>query len=340
MKKHRFLHGLLLALPLAVVACGTTPEAGHSGVPDWVLSTPEDLRYAYGVGSAPARGDQAHARRVATDRARSDLIQNLRVTVSGTTRSWVERVREDGAGPVTRGFAEEVQTRVPDTTLDELEVAEIVLDESDNTLYVLVRLDRPSATMRLSNELGRLRDRLDAFDNGQQSAQDRLAALRQLKPALALFAEAEALESQLSLVSRQPAVAAPVAESHAHILDQLRQALDALRIRIDDSEMSERVVSGLRAGLLEQGLRVGGDQEADLIIGGSLSVRTVARDRDHFAFAEGRVEVKDADGRLLGQFNHQLREGSTDPGLAEDRVLARLGESLGRALGENLLGFL
>lgn len=329
-----------MVLALALVACAAPPTEPATGAPDWVLSTPDDFRYAYGVGSAPVRGDQAAARRLAVDRARSDLVQNLRVTVSGRSHSWVERVRGDGAGAVTRGFVEEVRTRVPDTTLEELEVAEVVLDESDQTLYALVRLDRAGATLRLRSELNRIHDRLDDFRNGPDLERDRLAALRHLKPALELFARAEQLEDQLRLVSRQPVIIESVAVSHAFIIEQLRAAMDGLRIRVDGSEMSPRVVAGLKAGLLEQGLRVGSEQSPDLVVGGALSLRTVDRDPDHFAIAEGRVEVRDAKGRLLGLFRHQSRESSTEPGLAEDRALARLGEALGRQLGKHLFDFL
>jgi len=334
------------AWPLAVMllflsACASGPDAPESGgVPDWVLETPEDLRYAHGVGSSPLRGDQAHARRIATDRARSDLIQGLRVTVSGETLSWIERVREDGAGPVTRGFAEQVRTRVPDTELEEVDVAEAVVDESSDVLYVLVRLDRSAATLRLSNELNRLRERLEQLQAEAPTGDDRLADVRHYRPVLELFARAEKLEDQLSLIARQPLTRDPIAHSHGHILDQARQALDALRIELDEAGLADGIAHALRSGLLEQGLRVGGEQTPDLIIGGDIRIRTVSRGPDYFAFAEGDVVVRDGEGRALGQFRHRSREGSTDAGLAEDRVLSRLGNALGRDLGQHLIEFL
>ncbi|MCP1727963.1 hypothetical protein J2T60_001963 [Natronospira proteinivora] len=331
----------LMLLGLAVSACATGPEeSAPGGVPDWVLETPEDLRYAYGVGSSPVRDDQAHARRIATDRARSDLIQGLRVTVSGGTVSWIERVREDGAGPVTRGFAEQVRTRVPDTTLDEMEMAEAVVDEASEVLYVLVRLDRSAATLRLSNQLNRVRDRLEELAGQVPNGGDRLALVRHYLPALEQFAQAEQLEEQLSLIARQAAMRDPVSQSHAHVLDQARDALDALRIQVDDEAFDSRIAHALKSGLLEQGLRVGGDQTPDLVIGGDIRIRTVSRDPDYFAFAEGDVVVRDAEGRALGQFRHRSREGSTDAGLAEDRVLSRMGDALGRDLGRHLIEFL
>lgn len=334
----RCLPVFLLALLIACAGTPTEPETG--AVPDWVLSTPEDPRYAYGVGSAPLRGDRAEARRQATDRARSDLIQNLRVTVSGETRTWIERVRDDEGGPVTRGFVDEVRTRIPPTTLDEMEVAEAVLVPDENSVYVMVRLDRPMATLRLTADLNGIRNRLEGFQGGAGPDEDRIATIRRLRPALALLAEASQLEDQLRLVSTQPLARAPVAESHAFIIRDLREALDSLHLQIDGSGMSERILSGLRGGLLAQGLRVGGNEPPDLIIGGDISLRTVERAPDHFAFAEGRVVIYSADGRLLGQFEHRAREGSTDPGLAEDRVLSRLGQTLGRALGEQLISIL
>jgi len=333
---------LTLLLAGGLVACATSPDEDQmSGLPDWVLNTPDDMRYAYGVGSSPVRGDQANARRIAADRARSDLIQGLRVTVSGETRTWIERVREDGAGPVTRGFAEEVRTRLPETTLDEMEIHDVVVDESSQVLYALARLDRSAATMRLSNELNRIRQRLDkVHDSAPASGETgRLDRIRHYQPALEDFARAERLEDQLRLVSRQPITADPIASSHSHVLDASREALDALRIRIDDENTDERIASAIRSGLLDRGLRVGGDDTADLVVSAELTLRTVSREPDYFAFAEGNVVVSDADGRAMGQFRHRSREGSTDPGLAEDRVLEALGEQLGRTLGKHLMEF-
>ena len=339
MKRSRFHPLLLLPLLTALLACAATPEESGPTVPDWVLATPHDMRYAYGVGSAPLRGDRAEARRVATERARSDLIQSLRVEVSGETRSWIERVRQEDDGPVTRGFFQEVRTRIPPTTLDEMSVADIAIDPNQDTLYALVRLDRPMATLRLSGELNQLRNRLDDYRR-EAAGEGRLDTIRRLRPALELIARGGEIEDQLRLVSTQPLGRPPLADSHADILRRLSAALDSLHIELDGSGMSERVLGGLRRGLLEQGLRVGGTGEPDLAIGGSLDLRLVQRGPDHFAFAEGRVEVRNAEGRLLGQFEHRVREGSTDPGLAQDRVLARLGQSLGQALGEQLIHFL
>lgn len=333
---------LPIALLALLIGCAGTPaEPDESGVPDWVLSTPEDPRYAYGVGSAPLlRGDRAEARRQATDSARSDLIQNLRVTVSGETRAWIERVRGEEGGPVSRGFVQEVHTRVPPTTLDEMEVAEAVLVPDDNTVYVLVRLDRPMATLRLTSDLNGIRNRLETFRDGGAPGEERIDTIRRLRPALDLIAEASQLEDQLRLVSTQPLSRARVVDSHAFVINELREALDSLRLQIDGSDMSERILSGLQGGLLSAGLRVGGSEPPDLIIGGDVSLRTVERAPDYFAFAEGRVVIYAPDGRLLGQFEHSAREGSSDPGLAEDRVLSRLGQTLGRALGEQLISIL
>lgn len=330
----------LLLLALLSACAGAPAQQDEPPVPDWVLSTPDDPRYAYGVGSAPLRGDRAEARRLATDRARSDLIQNLRVTVSGETRAWIERIRGEDGGPVTRGFVDEVHTRVPPTTLDEMEVAEVVLVPDDDTVYVLVRLDRPMATLRLTADLNGIRNRLERFRGDAARDQGRIETIRRLRPALGLIAEGSQLEDQLRLVSTQPLQRKPVAESHAFVIEELREALDSLSLHIDGSGMSERILSGLRGGLLAQGLKVGGDEPPDLVIGGDISLRTVEHAPDYFAFAEGRVAVHAPDGRLLGQFQHTAREGSTDPGLAEDRVLSRLGETLGRALGEQLISIL
>ncbi|MEA5445729.1 hypothetical protein VCB98_07850 [Gammaproteobacteria bacterium AB-CW1] len=338
----RKLFSLGLLLPL-VVACAAGPAGdanADTGVPDWVLNTPDDPRYVHGVGSAPLRGDPAEARRAAADRARSDLISNMRVTVAGETTAWVERVREGATGPVTRGFAQEVRASVPETTLDEIEIVEAVPDGAEETLYVLARLDRPAATMRLGNQLRDIREQLDLFREREIPTGDRIRAVRALKPAAELIGRADSIEQQLSMVSTTGLPNRPVADDYADVLERLWEALNSLRLDIDDSGMESRLRSGLREGLIREGLRVGGDGSPDLIIGGELRLRNVQRGQDHFAFAEGEVVIREPDGRVIGQFRQELREASSDPGLAQDRVIGNLADSLGQSLGERLFQFL
>lgn len=334
------LHAIIALLCLGLLAGCAGGEAPDEGVPDWVLAVPDDDRYAYGVGSAPLENDAAEARRIATNRARGELLASMAVRVSGESRTWVERVRTGDAGPVTRGFAEQVRARVPETTLEEIEVAEVAPDAAGETLYVLVRLDRPAARLRLSTEWSRLRERVNAAAARNPDPADPLAVIRALGPAAALIEQAGELESRLRLVSGGRLPARSMAEAHAELLDKLARALDGLVFHIEAADMPERVRTGLEAGLLDAGVRVGGDGPPDLVIGGNARLRTVSRGPDQFVHADAAIRITEPDGRLVAQFNERVREASTDEGLATDRALRTLAEAVGHSLGERLFNML
>lgn len=332
--------GLMLMLTAGMVGCATSPPADDPGVPDWVLSTPEETRYAYGVGSAPLAGDAAEARRVATNRARGELLASMEVSVSGESRSWVERVRAGDNGAITRGFAEQTQSRIPETTLAGIEVAEVEADTAGETLYVLVRLDLPATRMRLSNELNRLHRRIEAAAAGNPEARDPLVVIRELGPAAALIEQASELESRLRLVSEGQLSRQPAVVEHADVLERLTTALEGLVIAVHGEEIPDRLRAELEAGLLEHGVRVGGDAPPHLIIDGNIRTRNVERGPDHFVHADAVVRVTDPDGRLLAQFNERVRVASTDEGLATDRAVRRLAAAVGETVGKRLFTML
>lgn len=330
----------MLLLVAGMVGCATSPPADNPGVPDWVLSAPDNMRYAYGVGSAPLTGDAAEARRVATNRARAELLASREVSVSGESRSWVERVRSGDSGAITRGFAEQTRARIPETTLAGIEVAEVEPDKAGETLYVLVRLDLPATRMRLSNELNRLHRRISAAAGGNTEADDPLAVIRELGPAVALIEQASEMESRLRLVSEGPLPREPAVVEYAGVLERLTAALDGLVIAVRGEEMPDRLRAGLEAGLLENGVQVGGNASPHLIIDGNIRTRDVTRGPDHFVHADAVVRVTNPDGRLLAQFNERVRVASTDEGLATDRAVRRLAAAVGETVGRRLFATL
>ncbi|MFB6261851.1 MAG: hypothetical protein ABEJ96_05390, partial [Thiohalorhabdaceae bacterium] len=56
-----------------------------------------------------------------------------------------------------------------------------------------------------------------------------------------------------------------------------------------------------------------------------------------FVFADGNVTVLDPDGNVIDEFQGRVKAGSVDPGVARDRAIGELAQSLGGKLGEALL---
>ncbi len=326
--------------PLLVVLVGacavSPPETESDGKPEWVIDLPEDGRHAWGVGSAPIHGDAGQARQTASDRARNDLLSQLRVEIEGETRTWVQRLRDSDGSEVTRGYSDQIRARVPEVSFDEMDIAEVAVDEAENVLYALARLDLPMAEMRLATELRRVRDKLDELSRVDADKQG-MEAVRALKPAVELIAEGEEIERHLSMVSRGGPEREPVADAYSEVLDRLAEAMAGLRIALRPAgDTAESLASALRTGLVEQGMRIVDEGELDLLVEFDFDIREVERAPDFFAYAEGRVRIRDGEDRTTAEFSERVREGATDPGLARDRVTRALAGQLGRTLGEEI----
>ncbi len=333
-----------VVLALALAGCGGLSQpaersAGEGGaaLPAWVTDPPSGSGYAYGVGSAPIHADPASALARAQDRARTELLKRLEVTVSGRTRTTRRRTVEGGESRVTRSILDTVDSRVAETRLRHVEILETHAAEGGETAYALARLDRAAAQQALVGEIEALDARLREIA-ARDPGGSRLQRLRALMPALGLFAERRAAWGKLRLVAAgEPGRRLP--EDLRALEERIQGLLDALEVALrPQDEPSRRTASALRRALTQEGVRVREEgEEGDLLLRYATAWRTLERDGRSFVFADGSVTVLDRRGAVINEFRERVKAGSVDAGLARDRAVGRLAEGLAARLGEGLL---
>lgn len=311
-------------------------SGGSGGVPQWVTSPPSGGGYAYGVGSAEIYGDPASALNRAQDQARSELIKRLEVTVSGQTEARRARTTEDGESRVTRSIMDTVKSRIPETELANIEIAETHAKKGGDNAYALARLNRSEAEMNLIGEIDSIDARIREIA-GQDPGGDRLQRLKALMPALPLLEERSQVLRKLQLVAeRDPGHRLP-SEFRA-LQDRIAGLLDSLVVVLrPKGESTRKMDSTLRKALADEGVQVREGGSGDLVLRYEAGLRTVRRDGRNFVFADGNVTVLDGGGNVIDEFQERVKAGSVDEGVARDRAVGRLAEGLGSKLGESLL---
>ena len=332
------LTGCLGGGPSVATSEGASSAGGSSGdLPGWVTSPPSKKGFAYGVGSAEIHADPSSALNRAQDQARTELIKRMEVTVSGRTTAQRSRKVEAGKSRVTRSIMDKVESRVPETELANIEIAKTHAVEGGDTAFALARLNRSQAEMTLIDKIEDMDARIREIAEKDPGGDDRLARLKALMPALPLFQERSRAMDKLQLVAEQdPGHRLP--SELRDLRDRITGLLDSLVVVLKPRGGSDRKMdSTLRKSLANEGVQVRESGKGDLTLRYEAGVRTVARDDRHFVFADGNVTVLDPDGNVIDEFQGRVKAGSVDPGVARDRAIGELAQSLGGKLGEALL---
>ena len=312
-------------------------DEGSGGRPSWATSPPSSgEKYVYGVGSAKVYSDTASAVSRAQDQARKEMLKRMEVTVSGETRTSSSREVRDGESSVTRSVMDRVRTEVSATKLSHVEVVDTQVDESKDTAYALVRLDRKRAKKELLKRIEEIDERLREIGR-QETGGNRLSRLETLMPALALIEKRRGLLERLNRVSYDN-VDMGMPDDIRELRDRIVQLLNGLVIELQPREsVNENLASGVRKALSEQGLRVGERGRGDVVMRYAIDMRVLERDAIQVAFARGRITVLDPGGNVLSEFRHKAKGGSQDLELAKDKAAAKLAEGLGEKLAESFL---
>jgi hypothetical protein len=291
----------------------------------------------YGVGSAEVFADPASALNRAQDQARSELIKQLKVTVSGQTELRRSQTMRNGNSQVTSSIMEIVRSRVTETELANIGIAETHVDRQGGTAFALAQLDRVKAARDLKTKLDEVDERIREIANEASGGGDRLEQLKVLMPALPLLSERENIFSKLRLVAEgSPGQRMPA--DFRDLQDRIADLLDSLVVVLEPRGQSSRKMdSTLRRALSEQGVKVRESGEGDLILRYEAGLRTVSQDGRSFVFADGNVTVLDAAGNVIDEFQERVKSGSVDANVASDRAVGKLAQGLGQKLGASLL---
>ena len=313
--------------------------AALNGAPEWSVNPPHRSGMAYGVGSIEVIGDAASAVRRAGELARIDLVSQLRVTISGDFSSITTETNASGqATSVQRRVQQKVRSQVAEVTLDEVIIKEASV--ANGTAYALAELDRNAAAARLRQQITEVEQQLDQYAQVQPEG-DTLQQLRVMLPVLNLLAERQAYADKLALVAMDNK-AAPLLANHRQLQQRVLDLLDTLVVKVNFSNATARSMSGeLLQALTSQGLKVQQAGSYDLLFDVSAERSNRTQDNRYYAFVKARVQIQDADQRVLSSFSDTARGIS---GLetvawqkASEAVAEKLQTELANTLAERLM---
>ncbi|WP_221793430.1 LPP20 family lipoprotein [Oceanobacter mangrovi] len=338
----KLARGLLIAATaLTLAACGsvaTKPQAENdsidSSLPSWVVNPPQRHAMAYGVGSMEVYGDPADAIKRASELARVDLLSQLRVTVSGDFTSTVSESK--GTGQLTKVQSEvqqKVRSQVPAVTLDEMTIRDAAV--TAGVAYALAELDREAAVARLQQQMTEIEQQLDQYavitDN-----QPVLSQLRLLLPALGLIEERQAFADKIGLVALDHQVPT-LTSSHKALQQRIYDLLNQLTVRVSFDNREARDMSGdLIEALTSQGLKIQQQGSSDLEFRLSAERSSRTQDERFYAFVNARIQIIDADGRILSSFSDNARGVSGMENLAWQKASAAVADKLQQELAATL----
>ncbi|MCY0964932.1 hypothetical protein [Parathalassolituus penaei] len=343
------LLALLLTPSLGLVGCASTPESGHSGAanranlttPIWVTNPPVQEGMAYGVGSIEALGDETAAVRRAGELARLDLVSQLRVTVSGSVLQDSSEYRSSGEETrVQQSMRLLARSQVPEVELDELRIADS--DVYNGYAYALAELDRDAAASRMRRGIAEIDEQLEAYrllaDSGVSGPV--LERLRELLPAVQLFAKRDAIAAKMALVSRDHH--APAADTDLVLLQQrIYDLIGEVRVVLVCRDNGARAVeSSVLEALTRQGMKVASSGSGDLFFELDVESDSQLTQGSYYAFLNTRIIIRDNNGRALSSLSVRARGVSGIESVARQKaaeaVANRLGDELAKTLTERL----
>ncbi|MDR3347082.1 MAG: LPP20 family lipoprotein [Helicobacteraceae bacterium] len=304
---------LYVLLLLTLAGCASQPAPQSKAPPEWVLSSGG----SYPIGSYLTGLGSGANQTIAADRARSELVKIISVTVesasSARTAMDADGYRSDFA---SRVFARSTQT------IEGVEIAERWYDEANDLYYALAVLDRQRAASRLRSIVAH--NDLE-IDNLEQEAlkQGDLARLKLISSALELLKERVISVAVLSVLDDR----AVISSSKALRLNALkRETIGNLTFGVIGDTEAVRVFS---SALGAEGFAIATDSNYDYEARVSFNINV--RDQNGWKWANAVLDAQITDRRnrtMHSSFRFEARESSQDTATAKARALKKLQREL------------
>jgi hypothetical protein len=323
----------LLVISLGLVACGSTPTKKMHSKPDWIVNEPVVIGHVYGVGSATVYADEAKAIQQAQDVARVTMIQKLKVTVKGSFSQDTQEVRQTAKQTqLVKTVRNQISSSIPQAEIDNLVVEENYVDMESKVAYSLVHLDRVKASSKLRQRISVFDQQVVDLSNSIPNDLSTLKQLQSISPALGLLEQRTRLAEQLQLIDMNNRTEYKSDDLKA-VETRIQGLFDSLKVSLTASNNTgSEIRSGLAESLTELGLRIS-QRTGDLNFFFKAELREVKKGGRYFVFADGQVEVKDNDGRVLSEFSEESKGVS---GASIEQAKYKAVQSLGKKLGNEL----
>lgn len=328
----------VLFMVFVIAGCMVKPDTKVSGdahQPDWVLNTPVEPGFLYGVGSGEVfGGNDAGALSRAKDMARLELLKQVEVQVSGVVEQEIEEVTRNGLTKLTQKLRQSVKNRVPEFKLSHVTGVESHKAPNGKRVTVMVRLDVNKALQDLRRQIVSLDTQLGDYAlKLVQTPPGGLSTLRLVSPALVLSEQRAGVQARYNALAPGKKRAPLLTKEIRDLVRQIYQRIAQLKISVQPEGKSARALQiGLIAQLTKKGIQISPEGQGDIQLFYDLRVNIISRDGTYFAITEGNIWVKDEAGRVVRALQAKAKGASTDPEEARSRSIGKLSGQLGKAL--------
>ncbi len=330
--------GLLLAHML-LTGCASSPEQRDR--PEWVDGQATGwpaAQYLTGQGSGATRSQAENRARAALAltleaRIEAELSDETRFQASAGSAS------RDGAGAET-DITRKITARTHQV-IRGVEIADVWRAPDEGEYHALAVLERAPARRQLRDEIRELDARTAREVDRARASRDVLAAIAAASRAVEAQEARRDLQSVLRVIDRggrgipPPWPLARLAADRDALMDRI--VLEARAEEEDAGELARR----LSAALSRAGFRVArAGQEADYVVTVRLDLDDLGR-REGWFWKKGTLtlSLRDAQGRVRGVRDWDIKQAGREPLLAQRRVMDQVSRILDDSLRDAITGF-
>jgi len=303
--------------------------------PEWVHQPPERLGYAYGVASSDTYGSEARALESASDKAKADLLANIRVEMSSST-DYNKKATMGFQGKMTlqETLNQKISSKTTAVELSGIKVSETWVDAKNKEAWALAELNTQVAAQQLLLQLNQLEKRL--LQRGTLPKAAKLERIRYLKPSLQELAERRLILQQLTFLGAATQIDAARAQAVEKIEAEITKLLASLGVELQLATNEAKALQAkLASALTNLGFNlVNNDSDLRLVI--QLKSNKLERNGLSYVDASASAQINSASNRTLHVINAATRAVSSELSVANNKAVSELAEKLANSLIEGL----
>ncbi|MCC7202384.1 MAG: LPP20 family lipoprotein [Nitrospirae bacterium] len=309
--------------------------------PDWTdgrsSKYPSEL-YLTGVGY----GDD---RKAAEDSAFAAIARMFQAGIQSKT-SEMEQYTQTvvrGKTHVSRDIKiDQITSVATNKTLEDISIAEVWEDESENRIYALAVMDRRHAMTAIKEKIAAIDGDIEIMQQKSADISDKIKKAGTLRAILKSLLDREVYNTDLRIINPSGTGLEPPA-TPLDVKQQLQKILtDEIRIGVQvEGPHSDDIRSSIIEGLTGEGFSVdeaGGADKPDILVRGVVSFENA--DIPQWKFVRWNITIdliNQSDSRIFGSITRHGREGHMNFKEAEDKAVRALQEDINNELGRQLI---
>ncbi len=331
---------LLLSL---LTSCTISP-AFSALKPDWIEGAsrkyPAEL-YLTGVGY----GDD---RKAAEDSAVAAIARIFQAEIHSKTSELEKYTQTDVKGKThsSRDIRIDQLTSVAtNKALENVTIAEVWVNESENRTYALAVMDRRHATVSIKEKIAAIDSDIAVMQQKAGKASDKIEKASTVRAILKSLLDREVYNTDLRIINPSGTGIEPPT-SLFDVKQQLQSILsNEINIGVQlEGPHNEDVRSSIIEGLTKEGFSVdekGDPEKLDILVRGVVSLENADLPQWKFVRWDITVDlVNQANGKVFGSFTRHGREGHLNFSEAEDKAIKALQKDIVNELSQQLVSFI